>query len=168
MQRGAKPKPTALKLLRGVPGHHALPKGELHPLREETCPPPPHNIRHKADAREEWNRIAPELHRLGLLTIADYRPLSLYCLAYARWCDAEAALDEMAKDDPRFHALVVEGAMGGKVANPLVKIAATAGLHVMRYAVEFGFTPSSRTRISGTASGDEPKSKFDGLLAANE
>jgi P27 family predicted phage terminase small subunit len=96
------------------------------------------------------------------LTIADVRPLSLYCLAYARWCEAE---DELygGKERPD---LVIEGAMGGKVANPLVKIAASAGLNLMRYAVEFGFTPSSRTRISGTASADESDSKFGGLLAS--
>jgi P27 family predicted phage terminase small subunit len=137
----------------------------MQPMVEETCPPAPHNIRRSAHAREEWDRIAPELHRLGILTIADYRPLSLYCLAYARWCEAEDALYAEAQNDPRSFGLIVEGAMGGKVANPLVKIAASASLTLMRFAVEFGFTPASRTRVTGSASGSEPKSKFDGLLA---
>jgi P27 family predicted phage terminase small subunit len=165
MQRGAKPTPTPLRLLRGNPGQRPLPKGEPQPLREAECPPAPHHIRRSDYAREEWNRIAPELHRLGLLTIADYRPLSLYCLAYARWLEAEDALYASAQNDPHTYGLVVEGAMGGKVANPLVKIAASAAVTVMRFAVEFGFTPASRTRISGTASGDEPDSKFGGLIA---
>jgi hypothetical protein len=35
----------------------------------------------------------------------------------------------------------------------------------MRFAVEFGFTPASRTRVTGSAAGDEPERKFSGLLA---
>jgi P27 family predicted phage terminase small subunit len=165
MMRGAKAVPTQLKLLRGNTGHRPLPKGEIQPLVEAECPPAPHHIRRSEVAREEWNRIAPELHRLGILTIADYRPLSLYCLAYARWCEAEDALYEMAQENPKHRGLLVEGANGGHITNPLVKIAANASLNLMRFCVEFGFTPSSRTRVNGTASGEEAERKFSGLLA---
>jgi P27 family predicted phage terminase small subunit len=165
MMRGGKPVPTQLKLLRGNPGQRALPKGEIQPLVEAECPPAPHHIRRSEHAREEWSRIAPELHRLGILTIADYRPLSLYCIAFARWCEAEDALFEMAQENPKHRGLLVDGANGGKITNPLVKIAANASLNVMRFAVEFGFTPASRTRVTGSAAGEEPDRKFAGLIA---
>ena len=165
MQRGGKPTPTPLRLLRGNPGQRALPKGEVQPRVPGTLPQPPKNVARSPHAKEEWERIAPELWRMNILTVADIKPLALYCLAYARWCEAEDALyGDVPEGSPP--NLVIDGAMGGKVANPLVKIAASAGLNLMRYAIEFGFTPSSRTRISGTASSDEPKSKFDGLLAS--
>jgi P27 family predicted phage terminase small subunit len=166
MQRGAKPVPTTLKLLRGNPGHRAIqPNGEPQPQRPATIPDPPRRIKRSEFACEEWNRIAPELWRLNLLTVADIPALAIYCQAYAHWCEAEEALYVMKEDDPKHHGLIVEGPNGGKTTNPLVKIAASAALNVMRFAVEFGFTPASRTRISGSASGEEPDRKFAGLLA---
>jgi P27 family predicted phage terminase small subunit len=165
MQRGAKPTPAPLRLLRGNPGQRPLPAGNPQPLRLDRVPDPPEDVARSDYARSEWNRMAPELWRLNLLTIADVQPLGLYCTAYARWRDAEDALYAVAKDDPVFKGLVVDGAMGGKIANPLVKIASTAGLNLLRYAVEFGFTPSSRTRITGSAAADDPDRKFSGLLA---
>jgi P27 family predicted phage terminase small subunit len=134
-------------------------------MRPDAVPAPPVNIRRNGYAREEWERIAPELHRLGVLTVADLPSLALYCQAYARWCDAEDALYAMLQDDPKHNALLVDSANGGLKANPLVGISATAGLNLMRYAVEFGFTPASRTRVSGSASGEEPDQKFAGLIA---
>jgi P27 family predicted phage terminase small subunit len=165
MMRGGKPVPTHLKLLRGNPGQRALPKGEIQPLVEAECPKPPINVRRSGYACEEWSRIAPELHRLGVLTVADYPALALYCLAYARWSEAEDALYAMAEDDPKYRALLVTGSMGSQIANPLVKIAASASLNLMRFCVEFGFTPASRTRVHGSASGEEADRKFSGLLA---
>ena len=43
-------------------------------------------------AVEEWERTAPELHRLHMLTIVDVMPLAAYFQAYARWRVAEEAL----------------------------------------------------------------------------
>jgi P27 family predicted phage terminase small subunit len=168
MQRGGKPVPHQLRILRGNPGHRPLPKGEVHPLRPETVPEPPKRLLRNEDARDEWNRIAPELWRLNLLTVADIQSLAMYCQAYGRWCEAEDALYEMAKDDPKYHAIVVEGQNGGLVSNPLFKATSVASLNLMRFCVEFGFTPSSRTRITGSASGDEPDRKFAGLIAQQQ
>jgi P27 family predicted phage terminase small subunit len=165
MMRGAKPAPTQLRLLRGNPGQRALPRGEPQPMRPETVPLPPRQIARSSYASEEWNRIAPELWRLNLLTVADIQALVVYCQAYARWCEAEDALYAMAQDDPKTYGLIIESVNGAQIANPLVKLAGTASLNLMRFAVEFGFTPASRTRISGNAGADEPDSKFAGLLA---
>jgi P27 family predicted phage terminase small subunit len=155
--------PTNLRLLRGNPGKEAMPKGEPQPLRYDRVPEPPQRL--KDEAREEWLRIAPEMHRLGLLTVADLRPLACYCLAYGRWCDAEDAMIAAKANDPHHNGLVVVTDKGGLASNPLVKIASQAAHDLMRYAAEFGFTPASRTRISGNAAASEPEPKFGGLLA---
>jgi P27 family predicted phage terminase small subunit len=145
--------PTHLKLLRGNPGKEVLPKGEPQPLIPDEVPDPPQAL--SKTAQDEWWRIAPELHRLGILTIADLRPLAAYCQTYARWIDCEAALADA--------ALVKVSSMGGEVVNPLLRIAERAAHDMMKYAAEFGFTPSSRTKVSCSA--PVPPSKFDGLLA---
>jgi P27 family predicted phage terminase small subunit len=43
-------------------------------------------------AADEWWRIAPTLHRLGLLAVLDVAPLAVYCKAYDRWRTASEVL----------------------------------------------------------------------------
>jgi phage terminase small subunit len=64
--RGAKPTPTYLKLLKGNPGRRAV-RAEIAPAQPESVPEPPEFL--SSFARDEWWRVAPELHRLGLLTV---------------------------------------------------------------------------------------------------
>ncbi|WP_051396726.1 phage terminase small subunit P27 family [Bradyrhizobium elkanii] len=153
--------PTQLRMLRGNPGHEAIPRGEPKPRGYDKVPPPPSRL--KDEARDEWLRLAPELHRLGLLTVADIAPLMLYCDAYGTWCEAQDAMTAIKADDPHHFGLLTRTERG-IAANALVKIARDAAHDLLRYAQEFGFTPASRTRISGGASA-EPESKFGELLA---
>jgi P27 family predicted phage terminase small subunit len=146
------PTPLKLKLLRGNPGCRPI-KPEPQPQSAPKCPEPPAHL--SEYARHEWNRIAPELHRLGLLTILDETCFAAYCSAYGTWRLAEELLS---RED-----FVVPGERH-VVANPLQKIAAQAARDLIRFGSEFALTPSSRAR---TAAGLPPKppSKFGDLLA---
>ncbi len=74
MARGRKPDPTKLKLLKGNPGKRAI-KNEPEP---EVCiPDPPDHLDDVAVG--EWNRIAPQLEQLGLLSDIDMVALAMYC-----------------------------------------------------------------------------------------
>lgn len=86
--RGRKPKPTNLKILAGNPGRRPLPDGE--PCPDAVLPTPPDFL--DDQALREWERIAPELHQLGLLTRLDRAALAAYCQSYAHWIKAETAL----------------------------------------------------------------------------
>ena len=59
---------------------------------------------------------------------------------------------------------MVEGCEGNKVQNPICRIAREAARDVVKYAQEFGMTPSARARV---AAGMPPGSvsKFGDLLA---
>jgi P27 family predicted phage terminase small subunit len=149
--------------LRGNPNHERIPRGEIQPAPFEGIPEPPKRL--GAYAREEWIRIAPELHRLGILTIADLRPLACYCQAYEKWCEADDAMAVCKANDPLYSGLLVRGRVGEWVPNPLVKMQAEASRDLLRLSCEFGFTPASRTRVIGTAASDEHDRKFSGLLA---
>jgi P27 family predicted phage terminase small subunit len=163
MKRGRPPIPTHLRLLRGNPAKMPLPPGtEPQPRGYTECPGPPTRL--KDEARDEWNRIAPELFRLGLLTQADIRTLALYCDAYGEWCDARDALFAMKEDDPQLFGFLVRNANGNLAANPIVKILAHARMQMERFGLEFGLTPASRSRLTSKPL-DEPDRKFDGLLA---
>ena len=45
-------------------------------------------------ARKEWRRLATPLFDAGILTLADRAALAAYCVAYARWVEAEDKLSE--------------------------------------------------------------------------
>lgn len=160
---GPPPTPLHLRLLKGNPGKRPL-RPEVEPEQAPTCPDPPPFL--KGYAADEYWRLAPELHRLGLLTVLDLMPLCAYCVAYSRWRTAEEALARMADADPVTHALLVKGADGNARRNPLVKIAADAADDMVTYAGNFGMTPVARSRIAAGIGGQPAApSKFDGLLA---
>lgn len=73
--RGRKPIPSALKLLRGNPGKRPLPANEPRPASGAARPD-----WLQPAAREEWDKLATELARLGLLSVLDANALAGYCV----------------------------------------------------------------------------------------
>jgi len=136
MPGGRPPKPTNLKRLAGNPGKRPLNPSEPT-FREDSgyCPrwlPPA--------AKAEWRRVVPELAAQGLLTIVDRSALEAYCMAYAQWQEAEMILDEL--------GLTFTTPKGYVQQRPEVAIANNAAKRMKTFMVEFGMTPSSRSRIS--------------------
>jgi P27 family predicted phage terminase small subunit len=132
---GRRPKPTALKLLSGNPGHRPLNQAEPQPAR--VLPQPPNFL--GPAARAKWNEMAPELHRIGLLTAVDGDALAIYCTLWARLAEAEAILER--------EGLVIEGEKG-RGAHPAAAIARDCRTQLRAFAVEFGLTPAARSRLS--------------------
>ena len=133
---GRKPLPTALKLLRGNPGKRPLNRGEAKPT------PDTGNVSRWLDAmaKEEWRRVVAELRCAGLLTVVDRAALEAYCQTYARWRWAEDVL--------RAKGHVYLTATGFLKDRPEVGIAERSLKLMKAFMVEFGMTPSSRSRIS--------------------
>jgi P27 family predicted phage terminase small subunit len=145
-------KPVALQLIRGNPGKRKLPK-EPQPASSPRCPEPPDYV--TGAAADEWKRVGPQLHALGLLTLVDLSAFAVYCISFARWKLAEGLLEGQ--------PLVVGGYNENPVVNPLVRVAGQAARDTVRFAAEFGMTPSSRAGVS--AAGKPFPSKFGDLLA---
>jgi len=152
--RGKKPIPSHLKLVTGNPGKRPLPKKEPRP--ELAIPPVPPEL--CDDAKLEWGRVSVELNRLGLLTNIDRAALAAYCAAYGRWIKAERRLREKERADPVNGGLLSVSAKGNVISEPLVGIANKAMLDMVRYASEFGMTPSSRARVNGS---EDPRAQKD-------
>jgi P27 family predicted phage terminase small subunit len=149
-ERGPAPKPTALRELEGNPGKRALPKNEPKPDKGAVCPEwiP-------AEAKAEWERVAPELERLGLLTKVDSSALAAYCVAYARWRAAEEAI--------AIHGLTFMTESGYAAQRPEVGIANKAMADIRAFCKEFGLTPSARGRMSIPGE-SEPTDPLEQLL----
>ena len=148
MKRGPKPKPTNIKKLEGMRADR-INENEPEPGPSKvTCP----RFLSK-EAKAEWRRIAPELTRLGLLTPLDRAAFAAYCQSYAHWVKAETLLNK---------GILVKGAKGQIVASPLFWISTSASKMMLKFAVEFGLTPSSRSRLVGAAPGE--RDPLDELL----
>jgi P27 family predicted phage terminase small subunit len=103
------------------------------------------------EAKAEWQRIVPELDAMGLLSRVDRPALAAYCTAWSRWVNAEEQVR-------KFGPIVKSPERGFPMKSPYLSIADQA-LEIMRkMMVEFGLTPSSRSRIrvpGGGAQADE-------------
>lgn len=146
MQRGTKPKPTELRIVTGNPSRRPLNEAEPKPRKENIDPPDDLSD----EAKIEWRRVSVELDRLGLLTGVDRAALCGYCDAWGRWVYARRAIVDAARGYPRYEGLMIETVNGNLIPNPALGIANKAMADVMRYCVEFGMTPSARSRITAS------------------
>jgi P27 family predicted phage terminase small subunit len=148
--------------LRGNPGKRRI-DDEPEPQIAESVPEsPPFLIGYAAD---EWYRVAPELHRLRLLTIVDVQTLAAYCQAYLFWRTAAEALARMAEKDAATSGFLIKSQSGDAIQNPLLGVARRAAADMVRFAGEFGLSPAARARISAGVNYEPPPGgKFDGLL----
>lgn len=145
MTRGRKPKSTKQKQLEGNPGKRALNDKEPQPdVAIPDCPP-----HLQGEARKEWVRITKELEALGVIANIDRAALAMYCAAWLDYLYASRMVDEEGE--------VITSEKGGKYQNPWVGIRNTAMDRVLRIAVEFGMTPSSRSRIRVETPSEEDK-----------
>lgn len=156
---GRKAHPTALRLIKGNPTRRPLNAAEPSPPPGR--PTPPEHL--GPEARAEWERISGDLYAIGVLTLIDRAALAAYCTAYGRWIQAETALtrarEAAGKDEGGgIGSELVHGAM----VSPLVRAADGAMRDLMRYAVEFGMTPSARSKVKATppSNADEEARKY--------
>jgi P27 family predicted phage terminase small subunit len=154
--KGRKPKPIKLHELNGNPSKLSKEKFKREIRPDLTMPEIPWWLDYHA--RKEWERVCPELQRLGLLTNIDRTALAGYCMAYSRWLRAERELIK------GFTYQYVDTDFQKKRANkPEVIIARDALNQVRAFCVEFGLTPSARARMS-TPSGGKAEDELDKLL----
>lgn len=134
---GRNPRPTHLKILEGNAGKRPLRTDEPQPAPASLEPP----AELAGEALAEWNRLAPELSRLGLLTVVDRPFLIVLCEA---WATYRLAREILTRDG----VLVAAGRDGGLVKNPAAQVARDQADLMMRYGSRFGLSPSDRVRLA--------------------
>ena len=151
--KGRKRTPTPLALVKGNPGKRALPKSEPKP--DVGAPARPEWL--SESAAEVWDRLAPELVRLKVLTVADEIALALLCDAYAEFIAARQAVGGQAV----YETETMQGTLM-KRSHPAVAQASDAWRRVLAAASEFGLSPASRSKV--TAAGDaQPADPWEAL-----
>lgn len=99
-------------------------------------------------ARAEYRRVGRLLVRMGIVTDVDRAALAGYAQAYARWMQAEEA---MSQPD---HAMITATESGYQQTSPWLNIATQAQKQMLRYMVEFGMTPATRSRVQAAETGE--------------
>jgi P27 family predicted phage terminase small subunit len=146
-----RPIPTALKKLRGNPGKRPLPQNEPQPARGAQMP------RYLSPvAAEHWPLVAQQLDDAGVLTQMDTAALALYCEAFANWHLATVQVHK--------HGPVIKGKNGDPIQSPFLHVANKAWEQMLRILVEFGMTPSSRSRVQVVKSPKDEDHEFDEFI----
>ena len=159
--KGRKPKPTHLRVVEGNRENRPLNAREA-PVKRALPAPPPFLA---PEAKLEWKRISEELYNIGLLSNVDRAALAAYCQAYARWSQAEQAISKMGERDLLTGGLMIKTTNGNAIQNPLVGTANQAMAAMMRFAAEFGMTPSARSRIAANPPEDQDEGKVGRFFA---
>jgi P27 family predicted phage terminase small subunit len=150
---GPKPKPTALKVLQGNPGHQKLNKNEPNP--RPIVPDCPSWL--NAGAQAIWDRLVPELDYCGVLTAVDQSALAGYCSAYEEAGRLESFIDE--------YGYTVETPSGYLQQRPEVAIRNKAWDRVDKFAAQLGIGAAHRARIDVEKRDDEAKDTASEILA---
>lgn len=148
--RGRKRKPTEIKKAEGNPGKRPLNESEPKPPNPTSLDPPDwlNEI-----AKREWWALAPELERMGLLTLVDRAAMAMYCHHYSivQMCRAQ-----MGEGMTVAQQLLHETPNGHMQASPYNSMLNQASMLMHKYQTEFGLTPASRARVS-----TDPEGKAD-------
>ncbi len=155
--RGPRDKPTVVKLLEGNPGNRPINSNEpKYNLTDKTEKPPPWLGEY---AKKEYKRIFPLLKKNGLITDADYMALCAYCQNVDTWVKAEKM--------KRAEGLTSVTSKGLEIQHPSVGIANTAMANMLKFAREFGLTPSSRTGLNAEKFNDSENPLMSLMKRAN-
>lgn len=99
--------------------------------------------------RREWRRQVAELESLGVIATIDRAALAVWCDTWQEYLVAIAMI--------RKHGRQAVGSTGQMVVSPWFRAKATAAERLLKYAAQFGFTPSARARINAVEVAEEDK-----------
>jgi P27 family predicted phage terminase small subunit len=167
---GRRPLPTNVVRMRG--NRSQLTEAELEERERSEVKPHPVAPRRPAglssDARACWDALAPELDRLGLLTVVDGQSFALACESYAlavqalremRPRKADGTLDGRRKGR---EVVVPDMNHGGMKRHPAFVAYKQAVDDYRAWCREFGLTPSARVGLrSGAPIGSVPDDDED-------
>lgn len=148
--RGRKPKPTHLHLIQGSGGRTARGRSinKLEPKPPHGNPAPPSHL--KGEALAAWHLFAPLMIQSGLLSKLDAPVFGALVHEYA---GLVRTTRELAVTGP-----FIETRTGILKQHPLVAVNSGHYKKWISLAIEFGMTPSSRSRVA--AAGDPPEDEL--------
>ena len=160
--RGPQPKPTAMKMLEGNPGHQKLNDKEPTFDVPKKMPSPPTWL--LKEAKKEWKKLAPTLIAMGVLTEMDLDAFGAMCQNYAYYVEVDKKITKMGKSDEGVYFLQ-QAESGYLSPHPYLSLRAKYYDLWRKSLSDFGLTPATRSRIvAGGGSGTSAEDDIAGLL----
>lgn len=154
-----RPKPEPAEPLAAQAPADPTPRPSLPPVNTSTdaghLPACPEHL--QDEARLEWTRVLGELAAAGQIHRLDRAILANYCEAWQRWVDAQIQLKRTGP--------IVKSPSGFPIQNPYLAVANKAMEQIARLAGDLGLSPSSRARMTGSATPAESDAPADTALA---
>lgn len=159
-RRGPRPRPNAIKMMRGNPGKRRVVDCPRPEAAETRLPSAPAWLDREAKAK--WRELVPQLKCMGVLARIDRDALSRYCDTWAWWRRIRLFIDEkgetyLLRDDdgrPRYIQQLPQVAIAHKLATQLTRLEA-----------EFGLTPAARATIHLEIAPERPLDPFELMQA---
>jgi P27 family predicted phage terminase small subunit len=141
MRRGPKPDPAAVKVAKGNPGKRRVGADPVQPLANAAggvLPP----VWLKKGGLKVWQRLAPNVARLKLLTPVDAESFARYCRNLDRWLRMQEILDN---EGETYESESTHGKL--KRVNPAFLIGDRTARLLETQEALFGLNPAERQRI---------------------
>jgi P27 family predicted phage terminase small subunit len=151
------PVPTHIKKLRGTDRPDRRAANPITPDVLSELPMAPDELSKKA--KEVWYTCAMELQKHNALHKVDLEMLTAYCFQIGTMHEAMFHI----KKHGKIMKLKNKAKQEYYQQNPWIGIYNNALTFANRLATQFGFTPSSRTKISVGQVKEEKKNPFDGF-----
>ncbi len=140
VRRGPKPAPAAVKEAKGNPGRRPIGADPVASGAATGGVAPPAWL--KKDALKVWERLAPNVARLKLLTPVDAESFARYCKNLSRWLKMQDVLD---KEGETYESESAHGKL--KRAHPAFLIGDRLARLLETQEAVFGLNPAERQRI---------------------
>ena len=151
MKPGTKPKPTKVKQLKGTLRKCRTFADELTFGGLNQKPSAPEFL--GVFGRMEWDRVVSQIYGSGVLSEVDISMLTAYCLEMQDYFEDK----DTVKKEGKYSRLRNKAGEEYLALHPAVNSGNKHLANAKSLAAEFGFTPSSRTRISvGKAKEEDP------------
>ena len=138
---GRKAAPTALKLLQGVENKDRINENEPKP-EAPSLEYPDYLI---DEAKKTWNKYALPLKNLGVFKQTDEIGFITLCQEVGRWIELQKIINIKSKKEEGY---TTKNIAHGDKPIPEMAMARESLKQIRALMVEFGMTPSSRSRIS--------------------
>ena len=139
--------PTAL-LTPNTKRHKDRLKTEPTPAAVEHTVPAPPGL--NLWGKREWERTCALMVEAGMLCETDLPTLWLYCEALGTVHECRSLLERVPKGENGWGRYLVERAQGSLMRHPLQVAKAEAADRAVRYAMQLGLTPATRSNVSMT------------------
>lgn len=147
-------RPRKAAQLKVLQGNFRKDRDSHGPQVDLTAPPCP--VWLTKSAKKYWKQVAPELEKVGLISLID-------SAAFAAHCDSAGRYEDITRELKTIDDMLSNTPQGFKVQNVLWQIRNKLWEQVMKSSNEFGLTPAGRSKVKPVEQQQLPLNGWDDI-----